>query len=125
MRKIKVLVVDDSALMRNLVSKIINSSPNLTVVATAMNGKFALEKIPQCNPDIIVLDVEMPVMNGIRTLELIRKRPDTATIPVIFLTASADRGSVVEACRLEAVDYVIKPVVPRDLCLRVDKVLNG
>ena len=57
--KIKVLVVDDSALMRNLVSKIINSSPNLTVVATAMNGKFALEKIPQCNPDIIVLDYAM------------------------------------------------------------------
>ena len=67
--KINVLVVDDSALMRNLVSKIINSSPNLNVVATAMNGKFALEKIPQCNPDIIVLDVEMPVMNGLQFLQ--------------------------------------------------------
>ena len=59
MEKISVLVVDDSALMRNLISRIIEVAPNLTVAATAMNGKFALEKIPMCNPDIIVLDIDL------------------------------------------------------------------
>ncbi|MFW5643888.1 MAG: response regulator, partial [Alkalispirochaeta sp.] len=67
--EIGVLVVDDSALMRNLVSRIVESAPDLTVVGTAMNGAFALEKIPRLNPDVIVLDIEMPEMNGIEFLK--------------------------------------------------------
>ena len=107
--KIKVLVVDDSALMRNLVSKIINSSPNLTVVATAMNGKFALEKIPQCNPDIIVLDVEMPVMNGLQFLQ--EKKNRGIDIPVIMLSSVTTEGAVVTMQCLEmgACDFIQKP----------------
>ena len=104
--KINVLVVDDSALMRNLVSKIINSSPNLNVVATAMNGKFALEKIPQCNPDIIILDVEMPVMNGLQFLQERKNRK--IDIPVIMLSSVTSEGAVVTMQCLEmgACDFI-------------------
>ena len=107
--KIKVLVVDDSALMRNLVSKIINASPNLTVVATAMNGKFALEKIPQCNPDIIVLDVEMPVMNGLQFLQERKNRK--IDIPVVMLSSVTSEGAVVtmQCIEMGACDFIQKP----------------
>ena len=107
--KINVLVVDDSALMRNLVSKIINGTPNLNVVATAMNGKFALEKIPQCNPDIIVLDVEMPVMNGLQFLQ--EKKNRGIDIPVVMLSSVTSEGAVVTMQCLEmgACDFIQKP----------------
>ena len=107
--KINVLVVDDSALMRNLVSKIINSSPNLNVVATAMNGKFALEKIPQCNPDIIVLDVEMPIMNGLQFLQERKNR--RIDIPVIMLSSVTSEGAVVtmQCIEMGACDFIQKP----------------
>lgn len=109
MDKISVLVVDDSALMRNLVSRIIDSSPNLHTVATAMNGKFALEKIPVCKPDIIVLDIEMPVMNG---LEFLQERKNLKMdIPVIVLSSLTSEGATVTMRCLEmgASDFVQKP----------------
>ena len=109
MDKISVLVVDDSALMRNLVSRIIDSAPNLHTVATAMNGKFALEKIPLCKPDIIVLDIEMPVMTGVQFLEERKKR--RIDIPVIVLSSIATEGAEVTMRCLElgASDFLTKP----------------
>ena len=65
MSDIEVLVCDDSALMRNLISRIVDSTSGMKTVATAMNGKFALEKVPQVKPDAILLDIEMPEMNGV------------------------------------------------------------
>jgi len=67
--EISVLVVDDSALMRNLIGKMIDATPGLVVAEKAMNGNFALQKIPRVNPDVIVLDLEMPEMNGIEFLK--------------------------------------------------------
>lgn len=109
MDKISVLVVDDSALMRNLVSRIIDSSPNLHTVATAMNGKFALEKIPVCKPDIIVLDIEMPVMNGLEFLQ--ERKNQKIDIPVIVLSSLTSEGATVTMRCLEmgASDFVQKP----------------
>ena len=63
MEDIKVLIVDDSALMRSLIGKIIDNTPGLTVADKAMNGRFALQKLERVQPDIIVLDLEMPEMN--------------------------------------------------------------
>lgn len=65
MEDIKVLIVDDSALMRSLIGKIVDGTPGLTVADKAMNGRFALQKLERVQPDIIVLDLEMPEMNGI------------------------------------------------------------
>jgi len=107
--EIGVLVVDDSALMRNLVSRIITSAPDLTVVGTAMNGQFALDKIPRLNPDVIVLDLEMPEMNGIDFLRARRERE--IDIPVIILSSIAKKGAQVtmDALALGAGDFITKP----------------
>jgi two-component system chemotaxis response regulator CheB len=106
---VNVLVVDDSALMRNLVSKIVQSCPDLAVVGTAMNGKFALSKIESLKPDILVLDIEMPEMNGI---EFLKERKDRGIeIPVIVLSSIARKGAAVtmEALSLGASDFIMKP----------------
>lgn len=106
---ISVLVVDDSALMRNLISRIVESTPGLTVADKAMNGLFALQKIPRCNPDVIVLDIEMPEMNGI---EFLRERKRLGMdIPVVILSSIAKQGAQVtmEALSLGAADFVTKP----------------
>ena len=109
MDKISVLIVDDSALMRNLVSRIVESAPNLCVAATAMNGQFALDKIPLCKPDVIVLDVEMPVMNGLQFLQERKNRG--IDIPVVMLSSLTSNGAVVTMQCLEmgACDFIQKP----------------
>jgi two-component system, chemotaxis family, protein-glutamate methylesterase/glutaminase len=106
---VSVLVVDDSALMRNLISKIIEATPGLKVADKAMNGVFALQKIPRCNPDVIVLDIEMPEMNGIEFLKE-RKRLGL-DIPIIILSSLAKEGAAVtmEALALGAADFITKP----------------
>lgn len=106
---VSVLVVDDSALMRNLVSKIIEATPGLKVADKAMNGLFALQKIPRCDPDVIVLDIEMPEMNGIEFLKE-RKRLGL-DIPVIILSSVAKEGAevTIEALSLGASDFITKP----------------
>ena len=111
MDDIKVLVVDDSAFMRNIISKIIEATPGLLAVGKAMNGKFALEKIPLVNPDIIVLDIEMPEMNGIEFLKE-RKRLNI-DIPVIVLSSIAQEGASVtmQCLALGASDFLTKPSI--------------
>ncbi|MDR1362837.1 MAG: chemotaxis response regulator protein-glutamate methylesterase [Spirochaetaceae bacterium] len=106
---ISVLIVDDSALMRNLISKMVETTPGLSVVDTAMNGKFALEKIKKYNPDVIVLDLEMPEMNGIEFLR--ERKKQGIKIPVIILSSVAEKGASVtmEALNLGASDFVQKP----------------
>ena len=118
-----ILVVDDDKI--NLKITQMNLSQYGYKVYTMGSGMEALNFLKEQKVDLILMDIEMPIMNGMRTLELIRKRADTATIPVIFLTASAEKDSVVEACRLEAVDYVVKPFVPRELYIRIERVLGG
>ena len=106
---IRVLVVDDSALMRNLVSKMIDSAPDMEVVGKAMNGVFALQKIERLDPDVIVLDLEMPQMNGLQFLEE-RKHLGLDT-PVVILSSVAQRGAKItmDALALGASDFITKP----------------
>ncbi len=73
MRKIRVLVVDDSVVVRKIVADSLRVDPEIDVVGAAANGKIALAKIPQLNPDLITLDIEMPEMDGLQTLAEIRK----------------------------------------------------
>jgi two-component system chemotaxis response regulator CheB len=107
--EISVLIVDDSALMRNLIGRMVESTPGLVIAEKAMNGMFALQKIPRVNPDVIVLDLEMPEMNGI---EFLRERKSQGIkIPVIILSSIARRGAEItmEALALGASDVVQKP----------------
>ncbi|MDL2229288.1 chemotaxis response regulator protein-glutamate methylesterase [Treponema sp. OttesenSCG-928-L16] len=107
--EVSVLIVDDSALMRNLISRMVESTPGVVVADKAMNGIFALQKIPRCNPDVIVLDLEMPEMNGIEFLK--ERKARGITIPVIILSSIARRGAEItmEAISLGASDFIMKP----------------
>jgi two-component system chemotaxis response regulator CheB len=107
--EISVLIVDDSALMRNLIGRMVEDAEGLTVADKAMNGNFALQKIPRVNPDVICLDLEMPEMNGIEFLKERRKRG--IEIPVVILSSIAEEGAriTMEALSLGASDFVQKP----------------
>ncbi|MDG2764772.1 response regulator, partial [Vibrio parahaemolyticus] len=71
---IKLLIVDDSAFMRKIISDMLRDINEITIVGTARNGKDALELIPQLRPDVVSLDVEMPILNGLKTLEIIKEK---------------------------------------------------
>jgi len=105
---IKVLVIDDSALMRALLAEIINGAPDLEVVGTAPDPIAAREMIKALNPDVLTLDVEMPRMDGLEFLDrLMRLRP----MPVIMISSFTQEGSEItlRALELGAVDFVAKP----------------
>ena len=106
--RIKVLVVDDSALMRKLIPTILARDAPIGVVGTAMDGAFALKKIEELRPDVVTLDLEMPRMDGMETLRLIMK---SAPVPVILFSTHSKEGaySTFKALALGAVDFVAKP----------------
>jgi two-component system chemotaxis response regulator CheB len=105
---IKVLVIDDSALVRKLLTAMLSRSPDIQVVGAASDPYAAREKIKKLNPDVITLDVEMPRMDGITFLEnLMRLRP----MPVVMVSSLTQRGADVtlRALELGAIDFVAKP----------------
>lgn len=106
--KIKVLVIDDSALIRSLLTEIINEQKDMEVVGAAPDPIVAREMIKQLNPDVLTLDVEMPKMDGLDFLEkLMRLRP----MPVLMVSTLTERGSEItmRALELGAIDFVTKP----------------
>jgi len=110
MKKITVIVVDDSALIRKLLSEIINSQPDMEAIGAAPDPLVAREMIRNLNPDVITLDVEMPKMDGLEFLErLMRLRP----MPVVMVSSLTERGSeaTLRALELGAIDYVSKPKI--------------
>ena len=107
-KKIRVVVVDDSALVRSLLAEIINRQPDMECVGTANDPLIAREMIRELNPDVITLDIEMPKMDGIEFLgRLMRLRP----MPVLMISTLTERGAEVtmRALELGAVDFVAKP----------------
>jgi len=112
MAKIRVVVVDDSALVRSLLTEIINREPDMSCVGAASDPIVAREMIRNLDPDVITLDVEMPRMDGIDFLSrLMRLRPT----PVVMVSTLTERGAEVtlKALELGAVDFVAKPKIDR------------
>lgn len=109
MDDISVMICDDSALMRNLIGRIIDETTGLSVCGKTENGKDLLEKLESTKPDVILLDIEMPVMNGVQFLEERKKRLNN--IPVIILSSVATEGAAVtmKCLELGASDFITKP----------------
>lgn len=110
MNKVRVLIIDDSLLIRKILTEIFNSSPDIEVVGAAADPLIAREMIKQLNPDVLTLDIEMPRMDGITFLRnLMRLRPT----PVVMISTLTEKGAEVtlEALALGAVDFIAKPKV--------------
>lgn len=109
MPKIRVMIVDDSVVIRRLLTDALSADSDVDVVATAANGQLALAKLETARPDVIVLDVEMPVLDGLGTLRELRKRD--RRLPVIMFSTLTERGAriTIEALASGASDYVTKP----------------
>jgi two-component system chemotaxis response regulator CheB len=109
MSKIRILIVDDAVVIRRMLADCLANDPEIEVVGTASNGQIGLAKITQLNPDLVTLDIEMPVMDGLQTLAAIRKTH--SKLPVIMFSTLTERGAVstLDALSLGASDYVTKP----------------
>jgi len=109
LRKTRVLVVDDSVVMRRVLSDVVGSDPELEVAGYAANGQIALNLLDQVSPDVITLDIEMPVMDGLATLKALRAR--RCNVPVIMFSTLTERGAeaTIDSLALGASDYVTRP----------------
>ncbi len=116
---IRVLVVDDSAFTRKIISDMLNADPDITVVDVARNGAIGVEKARSLKPDVITLDVEMPVMDGLEALKIIMREIPT---PVVMLSALTQEGAdiTLEALEIGAVEFVPKP--SGSIVLSVDEI---
>lgn len=122
-KRIRVLVVDDSAVMRKLISNLLEKDPEIEVIATAIDGCFALTKVDQLKPDVVTLDVDMPRMDGVTALgEMVTKN----RTPVIMLSSLTTRGAALTMQALEkgAVDFVCKPAVAARLPEMADELIS-
>lgn len=122
MPPVRVLIVDDSVVVRKLLCEALGSAADIQVAGTASSGSIALAKIPQLNPDVITLDIEMPGLNGLETLAEIRRLHPK--LPVIMFSTLTERGAAVtlEALALGASDYVTKPTNTASLSAARDQV---
>lgn len=108
MKPIRVLVIDDSAFMRKMISEILSSDPRLDVVDRARNGEDGIQKIKELSPDVVTMDINMPVMDGISALQAIMR---TVPVPVIMLSSQTAAGTedTLKAIENGAVDFIMKP----------------
>ena len=122
-KQAKILVVDDEQDIVNTVQYRLKAC-DFNVI-TANNGKEGLEKVINEKPDLVLLDINMPIMDGHEMLERIRSRPDLRDIPVIMLTAYSDRRDISKAADLGIEQYVTKPFDFADLMDKISKALEG
>jgi len=109
MPRIRVLVVDDAVVMRRMISEVLSADPELEVVGSAPNGRIALQKITQVNPDVITLDVEMPEMDGLQTVRELRKTHPKLPVLMFSTLTMKGAGATLDALAAGATDYITKP----------------
>lgn len=117
--EIKIVVIDDSAFMRKMISEMLESDSRIKVVATARNGRDGIDKINRFKPDVVTLDVEMPDMDGIEALERIMA---TDPVPIVMLSSVTTAGAAktMRAVQLGAIDFIAKPSGP--ISLDIDEI---
>lgn len=120
LKHIKVLVVDDSALMRRIISDMINSDENMKVIDTARNGADLFKKLDKVLPDVITLDVEMPIMNGLEALRELKRKNINIPVIVISSVSTTAASSTIECLESGAFDFISKP--SGQISLDIDKI---
>lgn len=121
--QIRILAVDDTALFRTSVAELIDAQDDLTVVGEAENGLEAVEKANALQPDVVVMDIEMPVMDGVEATRLIREQ--LPEVRVVMLTVSEADEHLFEAIRLGAQGYLLKDLRPAELYGLIRGVMRG
>lgn len=121
-KRVRVLIVDDSVIVRKVLSDVLSAHPATEVAGTAASGDLALSKLDQLKPDVITLDIEMPGRNGLETLAEIRKRHPK--LPVIMFSTLTERGgkATLDALALGATDYATKPTSGEGLLAAADQI---
>lgn len=120
----KVLSVDDSGVMRRIIGRVVDTLGYELLEAS--NGIEAMSVVQSNHQDIslIILDVNMPEMDGFTVLEALKGEPSFQSIPVMMLTTEADRAKIVQAVKLGAVNYLTKPFQPEDLTVKIAQSLG-
>ncbi|MBP7460570.1 MAG: chemotaxis response regulator protein-glutamate methylesterase [Candidatus Delongbacteria bacterium] len=113
---IKLLIVDDSPFIRKAIAKMIQADPEIVVIGEASNGREAVEKVAELKPDVVTLDIEMPIMNGIDALKIIMKN---SPLPVVMVSSLTEDGAKItlEALKIGAIDYLPKDIANSSLSI--------
>ena len=120
---IRVLVVDDSPLMCKILTSILNCDPQILVTAVANNGKEAVELVPRLKPDFITMDMDMPIMDGLKLVSMVRNDPAHKTIPIVIITTEGAEEDRKRGLALGANAYIPKPIQTADLLSVVNGIL--
>ena len=120
-KKYTVLVIDDSGLVLRSIKELLQIQYDVKI---AISGKLALKMIPEIKPDVILLDYEMPGMNGAEVFDEIRKLPEGENVPIIYLTSIDDKDTIVELMRKNPTGYLLKPTNYKKLQLSLCKALG-
>lgn len=123
MRKIRLMLAEDQELIRSSLKIVLDIEPDIEVIGTAENGKQAIELCEKNQPDIILMDINMPVINGIDATKKIKKQ--FPSIKIIILTTFEDMDYVVEALQAGAEGYLLKAIDTKDLAAGIRVVVNG
>lgn len=116
-----ILIVDDVTTNLKLAAEVLQEKYKLSM---AKSGQQAIQFLQKAKPDLILLDIRMPEMDGYQTLELIKSDPTTANIPVVFLTVDDQRESEIRGLKMGAMDFILKPFEPEVMLSRIDKILQ-
>lgn len=115
-----IVAVDDSIIILKMLTKVLGEDYNLHAFSV---GKRALKYLSEYVPDLIILDIDMPELNGYEMLKIIRENPNLQNVPVIFLTSNNDKNHVIKAAAFGANDYVIKPIDEKVLLEKIQAAL--
>lgn len=116
-----ILIVDDVTTNLKLAAEVLQGHYKLSM---AKSGAQAIQFLQKAKPDLILLDIRMPEMDGYQTLEIIKSNPNTANIPVVFLTVDDQRESEIKGLKMGAMDFILKPFEPGVMLSRIDKILQ-
>ena len=118
------LIIEDDITVRSYLKRIIQKKFSFNI-SEAENGSEGLETMKKTKPDIIFLDISMPVMSGLEFLEIIKLDPEYSKIPVLVLTAHNDRGTIQKIIQLGVSDYILKPIDPSKTFDRIQQLIDN